>query len=99
MSLLQTRQAMEAYKDHAHSLHPHNPASHTLSPHDTTVLAVDVFQRLEDDLHAAVGQEGGEYPVARQGVAGLGLGGVPPRFYINGAVELTACWIRDVFDR
>lgn len=81
---------MEAYGDHAHFLHPHNPSSHTLTPYDTTVLAVDIFQKVEDDLSS----EG--LPASRQG--GAGGGGQKTKFSINAAVELTACWIRDVFD-
>lgn len=93
VSLLQTRQAMEAYRDHAHSLHPHNPSSHSLPPSDITVLVVDMYQRVEDLLNM---QGDGIYPhsaVARGQGAGLGS-----KFYINAAVELTACFIRNIFD-
>ncbi len=53
VSLLHTREAMEAYEDFAHQLsqqHPGHPASHGLSPYECMCLAVNMYQRMEDKL-------------------------------------------------
>ena len=53
VSLLHTREAMEAYEDFAHQLsqqHPGHPASHGLSPYECMCVAVNMYQRMEDML-------------------------------------------------
>ena len=80
---------MEAYEDHLHSYH-HTPlSSHTLSPYDTTVLAIDVFQKVEDKI-------GSDNSLSSHQEAGMTT---TSKFFLNSAVELTSCWIRDVFDQ
>ena len=46
-----------------------------------TVLAIDLFQTVEEDIEKGVG------PVDRGN-----------QFYINKAVEMSTCWIRDIYD-
>lgn len=80
---------MEAYEDYVHN---HRPTSHALSPDETTAFAVDVFQRAEDQITA---EGGGASPPLKQGAAS---GSERSKFFINAAVELSVCWMRDVFD-
>ena len=77
---------MEAYEDHTHV---GRPTPHSLSPYDTTAFAVEVFQRVEDQINT----EGG-----RASPTTTEFTSQKPRFTINLAVELSVCWIRDVFD-
>ncbi len=46
-----------------------------------TVLAIDLFQTVEDEVE--------------KGAGAVDRGN---KFYINKAVEMSTCWIRDVFD-
>lgn len=84
---------MEAYEDHTHSCLPHNPASHAITPYETTVFAVDLFQRVEDEISL---NNGGASPPLKHG---SGSTGQRSKFFINEAVELSTCWLRDVFDK
>ena len=87
---------MEAYEDHTHSYHPHaTPSSHLHSPYETTLLAVDIFQKVEEEGSEAEGAMG---EVSGGGPQGAGPSSQRSRFFINTAVELTTCWIRDIFD-
>ena len=61
--------------------HKSSATNHELSFYDMTLLAIDLFQTVEEEV------EKGEGPVARG-----------DQFYINRAVEMTTCWIRDTFD-
>jgi hypothetical protein len=80
---------MEAYEDHTYS---RRPTSHSLPPYETTAFAVDVYQRVEDQISAEGGRTS---PTSKQGA---GSTSQRSRFFINSAVELSVCWIRDVFD-
>ncbi len=88
---------MEAYEDHTHSTHPHAPpSSHLHSPYEATLLAVDIFQKVEEEVGGAEGAVG--EASSGGGAQGEGPGSQRSRFFINTAVELSMCWIRDTFD-
>ena len=88
---------MEAYEDHVRDYHPSavTPFSQLHSPYETTLLAVDIFQKLEEE---GGGAEGGTVGVASGGTLKAGSADQKSRFFINTAVELTTSWIRDIFD-
>ena len=83
---------MEAYDSHTHTFHPGRFMPHPLTPYETTVLAVDVFQKVEDEIEAG---SGGNSPSRRGDDVSSSA---KSKFFINAAVELTSCWLRDVFD-
>ncbi len=95
VSLLHTREAMEAYEDFAHQLsqqHPGHPASHGLSPYECMCLAVNMYQRMEDTLGLDDSTYSSASTLSRNTKD-------KQKLYINGAVDLTTSWIRDLYDK
>ena len=85
VNLLKTQHALSIYSDHFTKLHGNSLLDHPIPPYDATCLAVDMFQKVED---ADSAQSGSAAMATAQ----------PMGFYLNSAVELSTCFLRDVFD-
>ena len=74
---------MSVHSDHFTKLHGNSLLDHPIPPYDATCLAVDMFQKVEDaDSAQSTGAATAQ----------------PMGFYLNSAVELSTCFLRDVFD-
>ena len=87
MNLLKTQHALSIYSDHFAKLHGNSLLDHPIPPYDATCLAVDMFQKVEDTDSAQSGT-----------AAAMATAAQPMGFYLNSAVELSTCFLRDVFD-
>ena len=74
---------MSIYSDHFTKVHGSGLLDHPIPPYDATCLAVDMFQKVE------------ETDMAQSATA---MAAHPMGFYLNSAVELSTCYLRDVFD-